>query len=71
MRTNTGRTRSPPEPPGRLSAAQQWVPTAQVHHQRATETDRETGKCVRTRAGWGQAGSKCSHSLAKNAVRHA
>jgi len=35
------------------SAAQQWVPTAQLHHQRAAEKDRGTDKCVRTTAGRG------------------
>ena len=53
------------------SAAQQWVSTAHLHHQRAVETDRETGKCVRTMAGWKQAGSKRKYQHAKNAFRHA
>ena len=35
------------------------------------EEDRGTDKCVRTRAGWGQAGSKCQHQHAKNAFCHA
>jgi len=49
------------------SAAQKWVPTAQLHHQRAAETIRGTGKCVKSKAGWGQAGSMCEHQHAKNA----
>jgi len=53
------------------SAAQWLVPTAQSHHQRAAEKDREIVKCVRTRAGRWQAGSKYQHQHAKNASCHA
>ena len=53
------------------STAQQWVPTAQLHHQRAAEKDRGTDKRVRTRAGCGQAGSTCQHQHVKNTFCHA
>jgi len=34
------------------------------------QLDRRTGKCIRTGAGWRQAGSKCKHQHTKNALHH-
>jgi len=38
------------------SAAQQWIPTAQLYHQRLADKDREIDKCVKTGQGEGRQG---------------